>query len=238
MTLKHAPAPARLDWDNCDGDSLSDVGNCEDPAAPPAAGTPPASGDGPPPPVAPPNTPAAGVTPPAATPASAGAVGGSDPTPTPTPAAKPPPVATKPPEQNADPDPAPTPAVPPDPAPDLAAEAEAKYAAMAAKIEALEASDGQRTAAMRHEVLGRLGVVEQYRSFAPDSDPFSETGRAELEKWAQDNPRLCETRERPAPGPSIEEWLKDKPGKSLVSPQHYMAGMAKIDRDIAEGKWD
>jgi len=52
-------------------------------------------------------------------------------------------------------------------------------------------------ASMKDSLLARLNVIDKYRSFAPDVDPFTDEGKQTLEAWAADNPEILAVRPQP-----------------------------------------
>ncbi len=81
--------------------------------------------------------------------------------------------------------------------------------ALRAQIEALQSTQADEAAqlkrheaAMRDTLLSKLGVMDKYRGYAPPVDPFTDEGRAELERWAADNSELTDA--RPAALPPVD----------------------------------
>jgi hypothetical protein len=50
---------------------------------------------------------------------------------------------------------------------------------------------------MRDSLLSGLNVLEKYRSYAPEVDPFTDEGKQALENWAKENPELLASRPQP-----------------------------------------
>lgn len=73
-------------------------------------------------------------------------------------------------------------------------ELEAVIANLQQSIETNAAQIDVNKAAMRNQLLESLGVIEKYKSFAPDVDPFTDEGKAELETWAKENTELLAAR--------------------------------------------
>tara|TARA_R110001583_G_scaffold13041_5_gene56953 strand:- start:917 stop:1444 length:528 start_codon:yes stop_codon:yes gene_type:complete len=95
--------------------------------------------------------------------------------------------------------------------------------ALEAQIQALQ--DAQKLSAdalqkhetaMRETLLSKLGVIDKYRQYAPQVDPFSDDGRADLEKWAQENTELLESRPNAVPEVDMEGFKKRLRSPHLV----------------------
>ena len=87
---------------------------------------------------------------------------------------------------------------------DLSRSYDAKIKELEAVISELQknvtATDGEvatHRASMKDSVLARLNVIDKYRSFAPDVDPFTDDGKQQLEAWAADNPEILASRPQP-----------------------------------------
>ena len=88
------------------------------------------------------------------------------------------------------------------PAPDpRIAENEAKLAKMGEQLEK------QRKAA-RDNALDSLGVLPKYRALAPDVDPFTDDGKAALERFAADHPEILRARPNRVPEFDAAKWSK------------------------------
>ncbi len=128
-----------------------------------------------------------------------------------------------------------------DPAPPVADTAAME--ALQAQVAALQAEQTKtagvqeaQSAAMRAQVLGQLGVMGKYRKFAPaDANPFTEAGRAALEKWAQENRELCEVRDTTPPAPILKGFDKEPNFMGAASEAQVRSGLAQIDAQF-EGK--
>jgi hypothetical protein len=93
---------------------------------------------------------------------------------------------------------------PPAPEPDpRIAENEARLAKMSDQIEK------QRKAA-RDNALDALGVLAKYRGLAPDVDPFTDEGKASLEKFAAEHPEILSARPRRVPEFDAAKWQKSR----------------------------
>jgi hypothetical protein len=74
--------------------------------------------------------------------------------------------------------------------------------ALMARVDGLEAKQAAAAEALRNVELGKLGVLEKYRQFAPKADASTDAGKLELEKWASENREL-------APGRRPEQPVAD-----------------------------
>lgn len=133
-------------------------------------------------------------------------------------------------------DSAPPEAPAPDPEIDKVAKPEAEDGGRAGEIEALKAQiDALKSAqegsaeqltrhaqAMRETLLGKLGVMDKFKGYAPDVDPFTDDGRAKLESWAAENPELLEARPASAPAIDVEALKKSVKSPHLVDLNSYI----------------
>ena len=75
--------------------------------------------------------------------------------------------------------------------------------------------------AMRSALLDKLGIRAKFRAFAPKIDPFTETGRADLEAWAAENPELRDVRPVPAPEFDFSSQVKSFNSPHLVNTENW-----------------
>lgn len=90
---------------------------------------------------------------------------------------------------------------------------EALIADLQGKQDGIESEMATNRTAMRNTILDGLGVIDKFKRFAPDADPFTDEGRAALEAWASENPELLSA--RPAPVVDVDT---DKVKSNMRSP--------------------
>lgn len=93
---------------------------------------------------------------------------------------------------------------------------------LAAQRTQIEQTKTQLVAERRAMALERLGVMEKFRTFAPNVDPADPKGAKELETWAKANPELVRTAAPVAESPLAQ--LKAKAGTAL---QQVLSGQKK-----------
>jgi len=74
---------------------------------------------------------------------------------------------------------------------------EAVIAGLQSNIESNKSQIEINKSAMRDSLLSGLNVLEKYRSYAPEVDPFTDEGKQALENWAKENPELLASRPQP-----------------------------------------
>ena len=92
----------------------------------------------------------------------------------------------------------------------------------------IEANKGQievNKAAMRESVLSGLHVLDKYRSFAPDVDPFTEEGKQALETWAKENPELLAKRPKQVVDVDTGKFKEKMRSPHLVDFKKFSASM-------------
>jgi hypothetical protein len=96
------------------------------------------------------------------------------------------------------------------------------------RMESLESKQQAAANALRDGELAKLGVMEKYRSYAPEVDAATPDGKLALEKWVAENPEL-------APGHRPQQPVADfdklpQGGIWGVSKQDVAQELAEIER--------
>tara|TARA_R100000808_G_scaffold22990_1_gene50487 strand:+ start:598 stop:1128 length:531 start_codon:yes stop_codon:yes gene_type:complete len=111
----------------------------------------------------------------------------------------------------------------------------ADLAELQAQIEALKSAQDasnlqlkKHTSAMRETLLAKLGVMEKFRGYAPDVDPFSDDGRSKLEAWARENTELLESRPSSAPDVDVEALKSKIRSPHLVDLNSFVKSMKGV----------
>ena len=93
----------------------------------------------------------------------------------------------------------------------------------------LDATKAGALAHARASTMEALGVLPQYREFAPEADPRTAEGKAALEKWAAERPAMLSRRTQEAPSVDVADTAilgTEGKGNFFVSPRS-LADMAK-----------
>lgn len=116
--------------------------------------------------------------------------------------------------------------------------AAAALADMQARLDKMEADEGEELAGLKAQVetqrkhalsqtLDAMGVRPEARQYAPDVDVSTEKGRADLAKWAEENPFMLAEQRSTMPPVDLEARMKDYNSPHLVNLKKYRERAAK-----------